>query len=82
VKDLIDNFYKASELFNDDIEALSIAIIRIGVQKPKRVLEDLEDLKLNRYEEQLVIILSDPINHLKNKQLTFFEYFEITGEPL
>ena len=77
MKDLIDSFYKASEIFNDDIEALSIAIIRIGVNKPKRVLNDLEDLRLDRYQIHIMDILSDPIKHLKGRQLTLLEYLEL-----
>lgn len=81
--DVIRDYYRIAELFHDDLQAVSIAIIRIGVDKPKRVLNDLEELKLSRYEEHIKTILSDPLPHLKNMQLTFFEYFDITGqEPL
>ena len=80
MKDIIDNLYKICELFNDDLEAVSIAIIRIGVQKPKRVLNDLEELRLDRYEEHIKTILSNPITHLKGRQLSLIEYFDITEE--
>ena len=78
--DVIHNYYRIAELFNDDINAISIAIIRIGVQKPKRVLTDLEDLKLDRYVTHIDEILSNPIKHLKGRQLTLLEYLEITEE--
>lgn len=81
--DTIRDYYRVCEIFCDDVEAVSVAINRIGTKDPKKTLERLEELKLGRYTEHIKAILSDPIPHLHNRQLTFYEYFELTtGEPL
>lgn len=80
--DIVHDYYQVCVIFNDDVESVSIAINRIGTKDPKKTLERLEELKLERYAEHIKAILSDPIPHLHNRQLTFYEYFDLKGEPL
>ena len=65
---ILDKYYKVSEVIDDDIEVLSLILKTMKLKSDSKIVNKLENLKLDEYAKEFNILF----NEISNKSLKEF----------